>query len=150
MSLTAKDSYADLTEKQQSVVDALVENPMAQNQEIAELADVSRSTVRNVKDNYSHIIEAKLNEVGRYEGEERAEGDPFGGQLGGGDGGFQAIADRPVKGPAPGNGERDADASVLNVDLHEGDIRQMLSTGQISERLRAELVEALITEAFEK
>lgn len=141
-----KDSYAELTDKQQAVVDEYVEDPTAQNTEIAERADVSRSTVYNVKQKYGHILESKLNERGRDPGEEKTEGDPFAGALET-ERGYQTIADRPHQPDRDGD-DADGETAVLRVALPERVVWDVLEKNNC-EAVRAVVVEALVNRAFD-
>jgi hypothetical protein len=144
--LDEKDNYAELTEKQQQVVDELVETPTAQNQDVADRADVSRSTVYNVKEKYGDIVESQLNQVGRYNGEGTMEGDPFNGKLKA-EQSWQSISERPdAQERADENPE--TEGGVLTVRLHRPDIEQILLTGSISDDFRRDLVNRVLESAF--
>jgi len=143
--LDDKDSYEELTDKQQQVVDELVEEPTAQNQDIAERADVSRSTVYNVKERYGDIVESRLNQHGRYQGQETTEGDPFGGELDT-DQEWQTFDERPAD-QADDEGSV-AEMDVLRLRLHRADIKQILLNGDVSEDLRRELINRVLESAF--
>lgn len=54
-----KELYSELTDKQQSVVDAKVNNPDASHVEIAEIADAHNTYVGPVLDRYEHIVEER-------------------------------------------------------------------------------------------
>lgn len=69
--LRDKEFYHELTDKQQRVVDAVVENPGASDSELSRIADVSRPYVKTVQEKYDHVIENKMNE--RDEGEVTTE-----------------------------------------------------------------------------
>lgn len=120
-----KDAYSQLTDKQQAVVDEYVDDPTAQNTELAERAGVSRSTVYNVKESYGDILESQLNQQGRDPGEETVEGDPFNGQLEADDG-PQMISERPRQpgadpsnnGEADSAGNGDAEQNAQETDAH--------------------------------
>jgi len=135
-----KDTYADLTDKQKRVVNELADDPMAQNTDIADRADVSRSTVHNVKEHYPHIIETQLNARGRAPGAETTDGDPFEGELE-----FtrasQYIKDRPEQPDATD----DTDGRV-SVELSEDDVRAVLA-GDDTERVRAAVMDAVVKKA---
>ena len=144
--LDEKDNYAELTEKQQQVVDELVETPTAQNQDVADRADVSRSTVYNVKEKYGDIVESQLNQVGRYNGEGTMEGDPFNGKLKA-EQSWQSISEPPdAQKRADENPE--TEGGVLTVRLHRADIEQILLTGSISDDFRRDLVNRVLESAF--
>lgn len=135
-----KDTFADLTDKQKRVVNELVNDPFAQNTVIKDRADVSRSTVHNVKEHYPHIIETQLNARGRAPGEETTEGDPYDGEIE-----FtkasQMIGDRPVQ---PETTES-ADGRVA-VELPADDVRAVLA-GEDPERVRALVMDAVVSQA---
>jgi len=145
--LDEKHSYEELTDKQQRVVDELAEEPTAQNQEIADRADVSRSTVYNVKEKYGEIVKSQLDQVGRYDGTIAADGDPFGDEIER-ERNPQSIGERPA---AHDRGEEKfvAEGGVLGVRLHRADIEQMLITGNVSEDFRRQIVDRLLESAFD-
>lgn len=146
-SLDDKDSYKELTDKQQRVVDELVDTPTAQNQIVADRADVSRTTVYNVKEKYGHIIESRLDQVGRYDGENTAEGNPFKGELEP-EQSWQSISERPAaqdqKLTQPA-----AETGVVTARLHHEDIEHILLDGDVSDDFRRELVNRVLKLAFD-
>jgi hypothetical protein len=146
--LDEKDSYEELTDKQQRVVDELVETPTAQNQDVADRADVSRSTVYNVKEKYGDIVESQLNQVGRYDGDETTEGDPFEGQLDQQQE-WQTIKERPVGVERIKESETEAEErDVITVRLHRQDIERILLDGGVSDEFRRELVNRILESTF--
>lgn len=152
--LKQKDSYDELTPKQQAVVDELVETPGADNTEIAERADVARSTVYNVKEKYGHVVEQEVNKRGRYEGQERTEGNPFAAledQLGDDDGGVQMLSERPHQPGATDNGDADDedDAPTLAVTLTREDVEALLLNGTAPDDFRRELTHRVLGLAFD-
>jgi len=150
--LDEKDSYEELTDKQQRVVDELVETPTAQNQEVADRADVSRSTVYNVKEKYGHIVESRLNQQGRYEGKSTTEGDPFAGELEESKE-WQSIKDRPAAQAATDQPEEsattDSEPDMISVRLHRQDIERILLDGTVSDELRQEIVAQVLNSTFD-
>ena len=138
--IASKDTFAELTEAQKRVVTELADDPFAQNTEIADRADVSRSTVHNVKEHYPHIIETQLNARGRDPGTEETNGDPFDGELE-----FtrasQYIQDRPEQPDAT-----DATDGRVSVELSEDVVRAVLA-GDDPERVRAAVMDAVVAKA---
>ena len=150
-SLAPKDSYADLTEKQQAVVDELVDAPDADNTTIAERADVARSTVYNVKQHYSDIVEQQLNKR-RHEGTETTTGDPFAAmdEVLNQKRGTQMISERPVQ-PADDSGGEDADVDVehtLPVAFTGDELRMIIRTGAVPDAVIDRIVNAVVDRAL--
>lgn len=54
--LPPKDDYDELSDTQQAVVDAILDDPDATSDQIAERADVSPGYVRSIWGAYSHIL----------------------------------------------------------------------------------------------
>ena len=137
-----KDSYTELTEKQQAVVDELVDDPTAQNTEIADRAGCSRSTVYNVKEHYNHIVESRINQRGRNEGQETTEGNPFKSldESLGSDAEVQAFQDRPRQGSE--KGVEPEPETTITIELGEAAIRDVLehnATNAVEPVIRAVL-----------
>ena len=143
-----KDSYAELTDKQQAVVDELVDDPTAQNTEIADRAGVSRSTVYNVKEHYNHIVESRINQRGRNAGQETTEGNPFKSldESLGSDAEVQAFQDRPRQGSE--KGVEPEPETTITIELGEAAIRDVLEHNATTAVEQA-VVQAVLNRAFE-
>ena len=143
-----KDSYSELTEKQQAVVDELVVDPTAQNTDIADRAGVSRSTVYNVKEHYHEIIESRMNQHGRNPGQETTEGNPFESldKSLGSDNEMQSIQDRPRQGSDAG--VEPEPETTLTIRLTESEIRDVLEHNALNSVEQA-VVRAVLRRAFE-
>ena len=143
-----KDSYAELTDKQQAVVDELVDDPTAQNTEIADRAGCSRSTVYNVKEHYNHIVESRINQRGRNAGQETTEGNPFKSldESLGSDDEVQAFQDRPRK--SSDKGVESEPETTITVELGESAIRDVLEHNATNAVEQA-VIRAVLNRAFE-
>ena len=143
-----KDSYTELTEKQQAVVDELVADPTAQNTDIADRAGVSRSTVYNVKEHYNEIIESRMNQHGRYPGQETTEGNPFKSldKSLGSDNKMQSIQDRPRQGSE--TGVEPEPETTLTIRLTESEIREVLEHNSLT-GVEEAVIQAVLRRAFE-
>ena len=143
-----KDSYSELTEKQQAVVDELVDDPTAQNTEIADRASCSRSTVYNVKEHYNHIVESRINQRGRNAGQETTEGNPFKSldESLGSDAEVQAFQDRPRQGSE--KGVESEPETTITVEIGESAIRDVLEHNATNAVEQA-VIRAVLQRAFE-
>ena len=145
-----KDSYTELTKKQQAVVDELVDDPTAQNTEIADRAGCSRSTVYNVKEHYNHIVESLMNQKGRSPGQETTEGNPFRSldESLGSDDEVQAFQDRPRQGSEKGVEPDPKPETTITIELGEAAIRDVLEHNATNAVEQA-VVRAVLNRAFE-
>ena len=143
-----KDSYAELTDKQQAVVDELVDDPTAQNTEIADRAGCSRSTVYNVKEHYNHIVESLMNQQGRNPGQETTEGNPFESldKSLASDNEVQAFQDRPRQGSD--EGVESEPETTITIELGEAAIRDVLEHNATNAVEQA-VIRAVLNRAFE-
>ena len=143
-----KDSYTELTKKQQAVVDELVDDPTAQNTEIADRAGCSRSTVYNVKEHYNHIVESRMNQQGRNPGQETTEGNPFKSldESLGSDDEVQVFQDRPRK--SSDKGVESEPETTITVELGESAIRDVLEHNATNAVEQA-VIRAVLNRAFE-
>ena len=143
-----KDSYTELTDKQQAVVDELVDDPTAQNTEIADRAGCSRSTVYNVKEHYNHIVESQINQKGRSPGQETTEGNPFRSldESLGSDDEVQAFQDRPRQ--RTDKGVESEPETTITVELGESAIRDVLEHNATNAVEQA-VIRAVLQRAFE-
>jgi len=108
----------------------------------------ARSTVYNVKEKYGEIVESQLNQVGRYDGDETTEGDPFEGQLDQQQE-WQTIKERPVGVERDKENETEAEErDVITVRLHRQDIERILLDGGVSDEFRRELVNRVLESTF--
>lgn len=107
--ISDKDHYHQLTDRQKAVVDALAAEPDAIQEEIAERAtedldegeSVNRSYVSVIKNKYPHIIKQQQEQFDneRYTGEETTEGNPLESmdeQLGSEERGVSTFGERNV------------------------------------------------------
>ena len=148
--LNDKEELWELTDKQRVVVNALAEYPDKGPKEIAEIASgnldgdtVSRSYVHPIKSKYGNLVEKQreIKENERYEGTERAEGNPFESldeTLSDDSKGWQTIQERPYT----------DETESIKLELSKSDVESLLS-GDVPDDLKRELLARVVGKAFD-
>ena len=140
--LKEKSDYSELTELQQSIVDAVIEHPGKTQKQVADIVGCDSSTVSHTTTTYNNIIEGRKEELTGLDLLFKEESEDF-----------QAIQDRPVKNTEGSSidstpEDNGSDTIEVSMEFTEDEVRNLLKGGTSLGEARDKVTDALTDRMF--